>query len=382
MRYGPVALTFKIICCCIRAFVIQLVSKFMQREMKKIMKIVVLNGGISTERDVSLVSGTQIYKALKSKGHDVILLDVYLGYEKDLAPGEEDALFTAGIDWAEKSAKVKETAPDIEAVKASRRLKSDELFGENVIRICRAADIVFMGLHGDFGENGKIQAALDLYGIKYTGTDYLSSALAMDKTVTKALFKVNGVPTPESYILIGPDDAYVPKFPSVVKVSSGGSSIGVFIVHDEKVYREAVKECYRFEGLVLVEQYIKGREFTDCVFDGRPLPVVEIIPKQGFYDYKNKYEAGATVEICPAEISDELTKRIQKVALDAYNALRIKTYARMDILMNEDGELFCLEANTLPGMTPTSLIPQEARAEGTEFPELCEKIIEVSLKKY
>ena len=346
------------------------------------MKIVVLNGGISTERDVSLVSGTQIYKALKGKGHDVILLDVYLGYEKDLAPGEEDALFTAGIDWAEKSAKVKETAPDIEAVKASRRLKSDELFGENVIRICRAADIVFMGLHGDFGENGKIQAALDLYGIKYTGTDYLSSALAMDKTVTKALFKVNGVPTPESYILTGPDDGYVPKFPSVVKVSSGGSSIGVFIVHDEKEYREAVKECYKFEGLVLVEQYIKGREFTDCVFDGRPLPVVEIIPKQGFYDYKNKYEAGATVEICPAEISDELTKRIQKVALDAYNALRIKTYARMDILMNEDGELFCLEANTLPGMTPTSLIPQEARAEGTEFPELCEKIIEVSLKKY
>ena len=346
------------------------------------MKIVVLNGGISTERDVSLVSGTQIYKALKSKGHDVILLDVYLGYEKDLAPGEEDELFTAGIDWAEKSAKVSETAPDIEAVKASRRLKSDELFGENVIRICRAADIVFMGLHGDFGENGKIQAALDLYGIKYTGTDYLSSALAMDKTVTKALFKVNGVPTPESYILNGPDDTYVPKFPSVVKVSSGGSSIGVFIVRDEKEYRDAVAECARYEGLTIVEQYIKGREFTDCVFDGRPLPVVEIIPKQGFYDYKNKYEAGATVEICPAEISEELTKRIQKVALDAYNTLRIKTYARMDILMNEDGELFCLEANTLPGMTPTSLIPQEARAEGTEFPELCEEIIRVSLNKY
>ena len=346
------------------------------------MKVVVLNGGISTEHDVSLVSGTKIYKALKSKGHDVILLDVYLGYEKDLAPGEEDALFTAGIDWAEKSAKVSETAPDIEAVKASRRLQTDELFGENVIRICRAADIVFMGLHGDFGENGKIQAALDLYGIKYTGTDYLSSALAMDKTVTKALFKVNGVPTPESYILTGPDDPYVPKFPSVVKVSSGGSSIGVFIVHDEREYRDAVAECARLDGQTIVEQYIKGREFTDCVFDGRPLPVVEIIPKQGFYDYKNKYEAGATVEICPAEISEELTKRIQKVALDAYNTLRIKTYARMDILMNEDGELFCLEANTLPGMTPTSLIPQEARAEGTEFPELCEEIIRVSLNKY
>ncbi len=346
------------------------------------MKIVVLNGGISTERDVSLVSGTQIYKALKSKGHDVVLLDVFLGYEKDLPEGTEADLFTAGIDWAARSAKVSATAPDIAAVKASRRLKSDELFGENVIRICRAADIVFMALHGDCGENGKIQAAFDLYGIKYTGTDYMSSAMAMDKDVTKSVFRSHGVSTPASHTLSGREDTYIPEFPAVVKVSSGGSSIGVYIVHDEKEYRDAVEDGYKYDGRILVEQYIKGREFTDCVFDGTPLPVVEIIPKHGFYDYKNKYEAGATVEVCPAEIPEELTRRIQALALSAYNALRIKTYARMDVMMNEKGELFCLEANTLPGMTPTSLIPQEARAVGIEFPELCEKIIEVSLKKY
>ncbi len=251
-----------------------------------------------------------------------------------------------------------------------------------MIKICKAADIVFMALHGDCGENGKIQATLDLYGIKYTGTDYMSSALAMDKDVTKAIFKAHGVSTPASHTLKGHEDDYVPAFPAVVKVCSGGSSIGVYIVHDEDEYRKAVADGYKYDGKILVEEYVKGREFTDCVIDGQPLPVVEIKPKQGFYDYKNKYEAGATVEICPAEIPEELTKRIQALALSAYNALRIKTYARMDVLMNEKGELFCLEANTLPGMTPTSLIPQEARAIGVEFPELCEWIIKISLEKY
>ncbi len=346
------------------------------------MKIVVLNGGISTERDVSLVSGSKVYEALKGKGHDVILLDLFLGYEEPLPEGGVRALFEADIDWAAKSRKVSTQAPDIEAVKASRKLQSDELFGENVIAICKAADIVFMALHGDCGENGKIQAAFDLYGIKYTGTDYASSALAMDKSVTKMVFRANNVPTPASYVLTGPNDDYKPEFPCVVKACNGGSSIGVYIVNNAEEYKSAVEECYKFDAIVLVEQYVKGREFTDAVIEGKPLPVVEIIPKTGFYDYKNKYQAGSTVEVCPADISEELTKRIQDVALAAYKALRIKTYARMDVLMNEKGELFCLEANTLPGMTPISLIPQEAKAIGIEFPELCELIIEISLRKY
>ena len=344
------------------------------------MKIVVLNGGISTERDVSLVSGTQIYKALKGLGHNVVLLDVFLGLEEDLERPE--TVFERDTDWAAGAALVSEATPDIESVRAARKDKSDALFGANVIRICQAADIVFMALHGDCGENGKIQAAFDLYGIKYTGTDYLSSALAMDKSITKAVFKAFDVSTPASHLLNGPSDAYEPDFPCVVKACNGGSSIGVVIAHDAEEYRAAVDTCFGYDAKVLVEQYIKGREFTDCVIDGTALPVVEIIPKQGFYDYKNKYQAGATIEVCPADIPQELTLRIQQLAQQAYNALGIKTYARMDILMDEQGGLFCLEANTLPGMTPTSLIPQEAAAIGVGFPELCEWIIRISMAKY
>lgn len=341
------------------------------------MKIVVLAGGISTERDVSLVSGAQIYKALKDNGHKAVLLDVFLGYE-----GNADNIFEEDIDWAAKMSGIAEMAPDIEKVKASRKDKSKVLFGPNVISICQKADIVFMGLHGDCGENGKIQATFDLFDIKYTGTDSISSAFAMDKAITKQMFLMNGVSTPESHLLKGENDDYVPDFPCVVKICNGGSSVGVFMASNEDEYKKAVLNAFKYEGRVIVEKFIKGREFTDCVIDGQALPVVEIAPKEGFYDYKNKYQAGLTVETCPAEISDKLTKKIQEEAVKAYNALGICTYARMDFMMDEDENVYCLEANTLPGMTPTSLIPQEAAAIGKSFPELCEWIIEVSLKKY
>ena len=341
------------------------------------MKIVVLAGGISTERDVSLSSGRGVYNALKERGHQVILLDVFLGYE-----GDPENIFELDRDWVKDVAPVSEVAPDIEKVKALRKKPSNILFGDHVIEICQMADIVFMALHGDCGENGKVQAVFDLFGIKYTGTDSFSSALAMDKSVTKQLFLQNGVPTPKSHLLTGKDDPYKPEFPCVVKVNGGGSSIGVYIVQNEKEYADAVQEAFRYDAKVLVEQYIKGREFTDCVIEGKPYPVVEIAPVSGFYDYKNKYQAGSTVETCPAKISDELTKKIQDTALKAYQVLGIKTYARMDVLMDENGDVYCLEANTLPGMTPTSLIPQEAAALGISYGELCEMIIEISLKKW
>ena len=340
------------------------------------MKIVVLCGGISTERDVSIVSGTQVYKALKGKGHQVVLLDIFMGYK-----GNIGNIFECDIDWAEKTVGITAEAPDIEAVKKLRG-NPDVLFGENVIDICRAADIVFMGLHGDCGENGKVQAAFDLYGIKYTGTDYLSSALAMDKSVTKKIFEMENIPTPRA-VTLHKGDKYEPEFPCVVKVCSGGSSVGVYMASDTSEYEKALSEAFGYEDSVLVEQYIKGREFTDGVMDGEALPVVEIAPKVGFYDYKNKYQEGSTIETCPADISPELTKKIQDIAVRAYRALRIKTYARMDFMMDEaTGEVYCLEANTLPGMTPTSLIPQEAAAIGVGFPELCEWIIRISLAKY
>ncbi len=341
------------------------------------MKIVVLAGGLSTERDVSLVSGRGVYAALKENGHQVVMLDIYLGYE-----GDTKDIFDKDIDWAKAVMNISDQAPDIEKVKALRKDDSRMFFGPNVLEICRMADIAFLALHGDVGENGKVQATFDLLGIKYTGTDSFSSALAMDKAISKQLFMMYGVSTPESFLLRSEDDERVPDFPCVVKICNGGSSVGVYMANNESEYRSAIKDAFRYESKVMVEQFIKGREFTCCVIEGRALPIVEIAPKSGFYDYKNKYQAGSTIETCPAEISGGKTAKIQAEAVKAYNALGIKTYARMDFIMNDKGDVYCLEANTLPGMTPTSLIPQEAAAMGISYGELCEWIVEISLKKW
>lgn len=343
------------------------------------MKIVVLAGGISTERDVSLCSGTMIYKALCKNGHQVVMLDVYLGY----TGGNEADIFSLKKDWAADVGGIGQDKPDIAQVKALRPDGEKNFFGPNVIEICQQADVVFMALHGENGENGKIQAAFDLMGIRYTGTDYVSSALAMDKALAKELFFRNGIPTPISFRLRkGEVEAEMPEYPCVVKVCSGGSSVGVYICKDSVEYENAKKEAYLFDEEILVEQYIKGREFSVGVIDGRALPVIEIAPLQGFYDYKNKYQAGSTIETCPAEISEAAERKMRKTAEEVFRVLRLKAYARMDFMMNEQEEVFCLEANTLPGMTPTSLLPQEAQAEGMEFEALCEHLIEVSLRKY
>lgn len=344
------------------------------------MKIVVLAGGTSPERDVSLISGKKIYTALKGNGHQVVLCDVYLG----LPEIETEGLFEKEIDWEAGIDDISATAPDIGRMKAMRVDPENGFFGPNVLALCRQADIVFMALHGENGENGKIQAAFDLWDIKYTGTDYLSSALAMDKVLAKEMFVLNGVPTPEGVALKKGEEAKdtVP-FPKVVKVSTGGSSVGVYIVRDEAEYRAAVDEAFRYGTEVVVEQYIKGREFSVGVLEGKALPIIEIAPLQGFYDYKNKYQAGSTVETCPAVLSPEKTREMQAVAEKGYRVLRLQTYARLDFMMSEtDGSIYCLEANTLPGMTPTSLLPQEAAAVGMDFCALCEKIVEISLKKY
>lgn len=342
------------------------------------MKVVVLAGGISTERDVSLSSGRMIYQALKKNGHKAVLLDVYLGYDKE----DADMIFDKEEDWAKEIGGVGEENPDIEAVKALRADGDKNFFGPNVIAICQAADVVFMALHGQNGENGKIQACFDLMGICYTGTDYVSSALCMDKSLTKELLDYHGVPTPRGICLKqGEEDPKSVPFPCIVKACCGGSSVGVCIAKDEKEYEAALKEGFRYDEEVIIEQYIKGREFSVGVIEGKALPVIEIAPLQGFYDYKNKYQAGSTIETCPADISDRKTKEMQFLAEKAFRVLRLKNYARMDFMMNEEGEIFCLEANTLPGMTPTSLLPQEAQAQGISFDRLCENIMECALKE-
>ena len=341
------------------------------------MKIVVLAGGISTERDVSLSSGAMIYRALKKRGHQVILLDVYLGYEGE----DSDRLFEKDEDWGKEISSVSETNPDIEQIKALRADGDKNFFGPGVIPLCQTADVVFLALHGENGENGKIQACFDLMGITYTGTDYVSSALCMDKELSKEIFACHGIPTPESFSLKkGERERNPASFPCIVKACCGGSSVGVSIAFKQEDYPKALAEAFAYDDRVIVEQYIKGREFSVGVIDGKALPVIEIAPLRGFYDYKNKYQAGSTIETCPAQLSEEKTREMQGYAEKAFQALRLKNYARMDFMMGQEGDIYCLEANTLPGMTPTSLLPQEAAAIGMDFEELCEKILQTAVR--
>ena len=344
------------------------------------MKIVVLAGGTSTERDVSLVSGTGVYNALKRKGHEVVLLDVFLGIE--ISEEEKEHIFVLDRDWSEGIRPVGEMNPDPQEICKMRKNPGDGFFGSNVIDICRMADIVFLALHGMNGEDGRIQAAFDLLNIKYTGTDYISSALAMDKGITKGIFSYHKIPSPMGFAIRKGEEIPELSFPCVVKTNHGGSSVGVYLAEDEKSFEEALENAYTYESEVVIEQYIKGRELTDVVIDGEALPIVEIVPEQGFYDYKNKYQAGTAKEICPAPISEELTARIQRAAEAAYEALRLKVYARMDFIVDKEENIYCLEANTLPGMTPISLIPQEAAAIGVGYDDLCQWLVELSLRKY
>lgn len=342
------------------------------------MKILVLAGGISTERDVSLVTGSMIYRALKERGHQVVLMDVFFGYDKD----NWENIFELETDWAENIGKVAAKNPDLDAVKAMRPDWKKSFFGPHVIDVCQSADIVFMALHGENGENGSIQACFDLMGIRYTGTGHVGSAMAMDKGITKDLFRQYGIPTPAGIRLkAGETETERVPFPCVVKAACGGSSVGVSIARDETEYEAAKKEAFRYDEEVIIEQYVKGREFSVGVMKGHALPIIEIAPLTGFYDYKNKYQEGSTVETCPAKLSVEKTLEMQQLAEKAYQVLRLGAYGRMDFMMDEKENLYCLEANTLPGMTPTSLLPQEAAACGINFGELCEKIIEISMEE-
>jgi len=341
------------------------------------MNIVVLCGGLSNERDVSITSGSCVARAMRERGHRVVLCDLFYGCEDEYSNPEE--LF--GREQEDVSYRVSEESPDIDKLFAEG---DGSRIGRNVVELCKAADIAFLALHGEEGENGKLQALLDMYGVKYTGSGYLGSAIAMNKELSKIMFRENGIPTPQGIVLEKGAASYADVgFPCVVKPCSGGSSVGTSIVYSRDEYDKALDTAFRFEAHVLVEQYIKGRELTVGIMDGKAMPVIEIIPKTGFYDYKNKYQAGLTDEICPAELSAEDTERVQRLAERVMKALMVDVYCRADFLMdNRDGTLYCLEANTLPGMTPTSLVPQMGREMGLSFGELCERIISVSMEKY
>lgn len=353
-------------------------------EALKTLYIAILAGGISDEREVSLTSASLVANALAECGHKVCLVDVSEDVEVN---GERDEVFSAERRY---SYSVGESVPE-------RKAAGERLVGRGVDRICLMADVVYIGLHGGMGENGQLQAYLDSLGVKYTGSGHLGSALAMDKDISKQLMRHAGIVTAD-WVSVDSDeiDSYDSKstqalldrilfavgMPCVVKPQSNGSSVGVSIVNDRNELCSALALAFLYEKKVLVERCIKGREFSIGVLDGKALPAVEIIPKSGFYDYKNKYQSNMTDEICPASLTDEQRTALECAALAVFKALRLECYARMDFILDDaDGFFYCLEANTLPGMTPASLLPLEAAAVGISYPALCERIVRLALEK-
>ena len=346
------------------------------------MKIIVLAGGLSPERNVSLSSGTKIAQALRSLGHSVALVDMYFGLE-DYPSLAGEALYEAAFPtrWE----RVDRQAPDLQEVKARRQWPGKGDFGPGVLELCQGADIVFLALHGQCGEDGRVQAAFDLLGIPYTGAGYLGNAMAMDKDLTKRLMK-ELVPTPEwrfAHYTEKDVDSLTSKtpVPCVVKPVDSGSSIGVVIAPDKKTLRAALLEGLKHGGRCVLEQFVSGRELTVGILDGKALPAIEIIPREGFYDYANKYQPGATEEVCPAPITPEQEREVGELAVTVFNALGLTVYSRADFILDEAGTFWFLEINTLPGMTPTSLLPQAAAAVGMDYPALCQHIIDSSLQE-
>lgn len=344
------------------------------------MKIVVLAGGLSPERNVSLSSGTMVCKALRERGHEAALLDLYLGTEN--YDGTLEELFHAPLPT--ELCKVSRQAPDLAEIRAGRKQGGDSMFGKDVLALCGMADVVFLALHGACGEDGRVQAAFDLMGIPYTGSGHLGSAIAMDKDLTKRVVAPLGVLTP-AWKTVDYDAGDVEKIcaetalPCVVKPIDSGSSIGVYIARTEQELRDALIAGLELGGRSVIEDYIAGREIQIAILEDRALPSIEIVPKTGFYDYENKYQPGAAEEICPAPIPADVEERLAQAALTVFQGLGLSVYSRADFIMTEDGSVYFLEINTLPGMTPTSLVPQEAAAVGIGYGELCERIIDASL---
>jgi D-alanine-D-alanine ligase len=334
------------------------------------LRITVLMGGTSSERDVSLASGIRVAEALRSRGHEVRAVDPARG---EIGMDEQRAL-AAGT--------VVQTAPPSQD--ALRRMAREAL-PRMASTLPRAGetDVVFLGLHGGTGEDGTIQAMLDLTGVPYTGSGHLASALAMDKDLSKQLFRQAGVTTADWLMAPARADDVGARlgYPVIVKPSKQGSTVGLSIVRGPDELQAAVDEASNFDDEVMIEAFIAGRELTVGILGGDALPVGEIIPKHEIYDYECKYTPGMADERFPAELTSAETTRIQQEARAAFKALKLGGYARIDFRMSHDGRFYCLEANTLPGMTQTSLIPQAAAAAGISFPELCERVVRLAMAR-
>ena len=329
------------------------------------MKIAVLMGGTSDEREVSLSSGMEVARALRESGHSVVVVDTARGI---LDAAEEDILVAGGVRPRPPKSIELEVLDEHDTSALMRR---PELSG---------TDVFFVALHGGSGEDGTVQGLLEVAGVTYTGSDRLGCGLSMDKEVSKRLFRQAEVPTPDW--LVGPHSvAEVERYlglPVIVKAVGGGSSLRLLLARDLTELEEAIVQSRSWNDLVLFERYHVGRELTVAVLEGRPLPVGEIIPSHDYFDYECKYQPGFAEEVFPADISQDLAGRLQGLAVQVHAALRLRDYCRVDFIVDENDDPWCLEANSLPGMTPNSLVPKAALAAGISFSDLCDQIVSLA----
>ncbi len=333
------------------------------------MRVTVLTGGTSAERDVALASAVQVIGALRSRGHDVAVVDTARGF---IPRTDEPALLSGGVG----------TEPP-----SNEQLQSLErgllLSGLGNLAVVRDADVLFLALHGGRGEDGTIQTLLEMVGVPYTGSGRLGSAMAMDKDISKRLFRSAGVPTAD-WVMAPAARSRVERdygWPVVVKPSKQGSTVGLTVVKTAQEYEPAVALARQYDDEVMIERFVPGRELTVGVLDGKTLAVGEIIPRHEIFDYECKYTPGMSQEIFPADLPEALSAECGRLSLLAHEALKLGGYSRVDFRLTPAGELFCLEVNTLPGMTATSLLPQSAQAIGIGFPQLCERICQTARRE-
>lgn len=331
------------------------------------MKIAVLFGGTSEERDVSIASAAQIIPALRALGHDVHAIDTATGCLS--GPAERQLL-------ANRVAPEPPSGTALAAVRGGALALSPASFD------IRDVDLVFLALHGGAGEDGRLQAMLDLAGLAYTGSNHIASAIAMDKDQSKRLFRSAGVPTPDW--CMAPADATTVErelgWPVVVKPNKQGSTVGLTVVREARALPAALATAQRYDDEVMIERFVPGREFTVGILEGSALPVGEIVAPGEVFDYQSKYQAGGAREEFPADLPEDEARQLQELALRAHRVLKLGAYSRVDFRRDAAGAHWCLEANTLPGMTATSLLPQAARAAGIDFGELLQRICRAALR--
>jgi len=329
------------------------------------MRIVVLLGGDSEERDVSLVSGCQVADALRQGGHDVTCVDPVKGVISEVG---ERIILKSGVRALPPSEIVDEDGPSGKTLTKRKEIKQ--------------ADVVFPALHGGMGEDGTLQALLDMAGVRYAGSGMLGCALSMDKDVTKRILRDAGIPTPDW--LVSPTVDQVMErlgVPVIAKPVAGGSSVRLSLLRVELEVVAAVAEDARAPSPMMYEAYVEGREFTVGILGDRVLPVGEIVSQHELFDYECKYQGGMAEEIFPADIPDRLAETLQTQALEVHQLLRLRDFSRVDFMVDRMGDVWCLEANALPGLTGNSLLPKAARAGGISFPALCDEIVRMAVDR-